>query len=357
MSARTTTTRLMLAIAGSLAVHAWVMSSTRFDLPAPPQAPPPIEARLEPAPMPAVTPAPAPKRKPAATRRVATAKVPVMPVRRYVESTPLYVPPEWELEPDTESGEASVAETESTPADNTVASSQTSPEIPANPLPRRGKIEYSVRYGSGDGLPVGRIVQSWEMENGRYLLASEGETTGLADFFRPQQMRYISQGQITSKGLRPEAFFITRTRKGKTETARAEFDWNHRKILYGYARDKKTAALEDGAQDLISLAYHFSVSPPPPGRLLIPVTTGRDLDLREIEVLPEEVINTPMGQLRAVPLRQVVRPGKEHLEVWLAVQYRYLPVRLRYFDREGEYSGEQVAVDIQFDDGRELALR
>lgn len=363
MLSRNTTARLIWAITGSLAAHAVVMSGMPLNLAAPPQLPPPLEARLEPAPPPVVAqapaPAPAPKRKPAATRQAAV-KAPVIPVRRSVASTPLYVPPEWDLDPGPDVpavDEVSIAEAETTPPEAPPVAQQATPALPVNPLPRKGQIEYSVRYGSDDGLPVGKIVQSWEMKNGKYLLASDGETIGLLDFFRPQQLRYISQGKITSSGLRPDAFFITRTRKGKTETARAEFDWENRKILYGYARDKKIATLEDGAQDLISLAYHFSLSPPAPGRLRIPVTSGRDLDLREIEVLPEEVIETPMGQMRALRLRQIARPGKEHFELWLAIQYHYLPVRLRYFDRNGNYTGEQVALEIRVSDERELAQR
>ncbi len=359
MPTRATTTRLLLAIVGSLAVHAVVMSSVRLELAAPPEQPPPLEARLEPAPPPPAAPAPAPspKRKAAAPRQTTVAKPHTVPIRRSETSTPLYVPPEWDVEPVAESEEPSVADAESPTQENTALAAQAPPEAPANPLPRRGQIEYNVLYGSDDGFPVGRIVQSWEIKNGHYVLTSSGETIGLVDFFRPQQMRYISQGQVTSKGLRPDAFFITRTRGSKTETARAEFDWDHGKILYGYARDRKTAALAEGAQDLMSLAYHFSLSPPPPGRVQIPVTTGKDLDMQEIEILPEEVIDTPMGQLRALPLRQIARAGKSYFNLWLAVRYNYLPVRIRYFDREGNRSGEQVAVEIRVGDERELARR
>lgn len=347
----------MLAIAGSMAVHALVMSSARLELAAPPQMPPPLEARLAPAPAPATAPAPAPapKRKAVATRHAA-AKSPAVPVRRLAAPNSLYVPPDWELGPVPEPEDAPVATAETSPSENLAGAVPSAPEVPVNPLPRRGQIEYSVRYGSDDGLPVGRVVQSWTMENGRYLLASDAETTGLIDLFWPQHMRYISQGQVTSKGLRPDEFFITRTRRGKLETARAKFDWDNRQIVYGYARDNKVAALTDGAQDLMSIAYHFALAPPEPGRVRIPVTSGKDFEIQEIEILPEEVINTPMGRLRALPLRQIVRPGKEHFDVWLAVQYNYLPVRIRHFDRQGEYSGEQVAVEIRVGDERELAL-
>lgn len=346
----------MLAIVGSMAVHALVMSSTRLQLAAPPQMPPPLEARLAPAPAAAPAPAPAPKRKPATTRRAAV-KVHTVPVRRLAAPSSLYVPPDWEGGPVPGPEEAPVAASEPSSAENVASAATSPPEVPVNPLPRRGQIEYSVRYGSDDGLPVGKVVQNWNMENGHYVLTSDAETTGLVDLFSPQHMRYISQGQITSKGLRPDEFFITRTRRGKLESARAKFDWENRQVLYGYARDHQVAPLVDGAQDLMSLAYHFALAPPRPGRISVPVTSGKDFRIQEIDVLPEEVIDTPMGQLRALPLKQIVRPGKEHFDVWLAVQYNYLPVRIRHFDRKGAYSGEQVAVEIRVGDERELALQ
>lgn len=358
MRARATTTRLLLAMAGSLAIHALVMSSARIELAAPPQPRPPLEARLAPAPAPAAAPAPAPapKRKPG-TRLAAAKPLAPPPVARVAAPTTLFVPPEWELDPVSvpELEETPVAGAEPPATEHLALAPQSAPEVPVNPLPRRGRIEYNVLYGSGDGLPVGRVVQIWEMEGGRYLLASDAETTGLIDFFSPQHLRYISQGRVTPQGLRPEAFFITRMRRGKTEAAQARFDWDSRQIRYGYPHDRKVAALVEGAQDLMSLAYHFALSPPKPGRIQVAVTSGKEFDVHEIDVSPEEVIDTPIGQLRALRLSQIARPGKEHFDIWLAVQYNYLPVRLRHYDRKGAYSGEQVAIEIRVGDDAELA--
>ncbi|HXV10060.1 MAG TPA: DUF3108 domain-containing protein [Burkholderiales bacterium] len=353
MRSRFDTTRLLLAMAGSLAIHALVMSSARIELAAPPQPRPPLEARLAPAPAAPAAPKAAPKRRP--ETRQAAAKPLTLPAPVAPSSTPLFVPPEWDLDLVPEPDEAPVAAAEPPSAERLALAPQSAPEVPVNPLPRNGQIEYNVLYGSGDGLPVGRVVQSWKIENDQYLLTSDAETTGLVDFFRPQQLRYISQGRVTAKGLKPEAFFITRTRRGKTEAARAKFDWEQRQIHYGYPHDRKVAGLVEGAQDLMSLAYHFALAPPQPGRYRIAVTSGKDFEVHEIEVFPEEIIETPIGQLRTLPLKQIARPGKEHFDLWLAVQYNYLPVRLRHYDRKGEYSGEQVAVEIRVGDDVELA--
>jgi len=354
-----TTTRLTLAIVGSLALHALVISSARLEMAPPPQPEAPLEARLVPTPPPAVKPLPAtaPARKP--RTRHAAAKLPAPPIPVVATSTPLFVPPELDYEVTPELEEAPVAGAEPLPTERLALAPESVSAVPVDPQPRKGRIEYAILYGSGDGLPVGRAVQSWEMQDGRYVLASDAETTGLVDVFVPQQLRYVSQGRITSEGLRPDSFLITRTRRGKTEEARARFDWNNGQILYGYAREQKAAALTAGTQDLMSLVYHyhFTLAPPKPGRLRVPVTSGKRFETYEVEVFPEEVIDTPIGQLWAVPMKQLARPGKEHFEMWLAVQYNYLPVRIRHYDRKGAYSGEQIAVEIRVGDAKEMASR
>jgi hypothetical protein len=43
----------------------------------------------------------------------------------------------------------------------------------------------------------------------------------------------------------------------------------------------------------------------------------------------------------------VARPGDESIAIWLAADYRYLPVKIRFFDREGRPTGEQVVDRIE----------
>ena len=59
------------------------------------------------------------------------------------------------------------------------------------------------------------------------------------------------------------------------------------------------------------------------------------------------MLETPFGTLRAVPVRQLRRADRETVELWLAPAYRWLPVRIRFYNREGEPSGEQLVTDIR----------
>lgn len=42
--------------------------------------------------------------------------------------------------------------------------------------------------------------------------------------------------------------------------------------------------------------------------------------------------------------------GRESLELWLAIEYRYLPVRIRFCNRKGEPQGEQIVAEIRLGD-------
>lgn len=225
-------------------------------------------------------------------------------------------------------------------------SAETAPGTPPRSLPRRGTITYALTLG-GEGFSVGRVVQSWEIGSGSYKLASDAETTGIVELFRPQRLRWLSKGTVTLQGLRPESFLVSRTRRGRTEASEALFNWSAGSLTYGLARERATAALPGDTQDIMSFIFQLALAPPASGRYRLPITTGSRFETYEIEVGAEEDIDTPLGTMRTLPVKQQRRPGSESIEIWLAAQYRYLPVKIRLLDRDGKLAGEQVASDIR----------
>jgi hypothetical protein len=220
---------------------------------------------------------------------------------------------------------------------------------PLRTLPRKGKITYNLLYGSA-GFPVGRTVQNWQIDGSSYRIASASETTGIVDVFRSQHRNYFSRGSIGREGFRPQSFLMSRNRGRGLEEARAQFDWDAASITLGPVTEPRHETLPAGSQDLVSFAYQLALNPPKPGRLRVPVTNGNKLETYQLDVMPEESIETPLGVLRALPLKQVRSAGEESIEVWLASEYRYLPVRIRFIDREGKPAGEQVVREIRLSD-------
>ena len=229
-------------------------------------------------------------------------------------------------------------------ADSAPAAQQ--PPQPVRALPRKGRIAYTAYFGE-DRFAVGKTVQTWEADSEGYKLGSVSETTGIVELFRSQRHIYLSEGRFTARGLQPRKFFMSRTRRGRTEAAQALFDWDAGTLTFGRVPQRRTAALPAGAQDIVSFMYQLALSPPAPGRVRLPITNGSRFETYDLEVLEVERIETPLGILRALPVKQVPRPGDESVAIWLAVDYRHLPVKIRFFDDRGRLAGEQVVDAIE----------
>ncbi len=211
-------------------------------------------------------------------------------------------------------------------------------------LPPQGEISYSLYYGA-QRFEVGRTVQRWEITGDRYHLSSFSETGGLARLFVSQSFAFESRGDLTATGLRPESFSTRRTRSGTAEEARAEFDWTTMNVAIG--NPAHSIALPPAAQDVVSFMYQLSLMRLTPGRIELPITNGWKMELRKFDVGAEEDLKTVgMGTLRVLPIRQVRQKDEESMDLWLAPDYKLLPVRIVFFNRQGEASGEQLVNKI-----------
>jgi hypothetical protein len=341
----TTRGRLGLAALASLVLHALVIAGNWLPLPQQADGMKPLQARLSP---PLAAEPQALKPPPPAPRRAAPRAAPPVP-EIATAGPPARPDPQPDPQPEAAPVELPTAAPTAPEPPQQLALAAESTAVIAHSLPRRGRITYTLTYGDTRTY-VGKVVQEWQAADGTYRISSDAETGGIVELFRPQRLRYVSQGRITREGLRPETFLMSRTRRGQNEVAQARFDWNAGNLAYGYARDPKNAPLPANAQDFMSFIYQFVVTPPAPGRHRVPITTGSRFEVYEIEVSGEESIETPLGVLKALQVKQLPRPGSESIEIWLAADYRYLPVRIRHFDREGNFSGEQVASEIRVSD-------
>jgi len=348
MSARHASRRLLAAAALSVAAHAALIAGSWLTPPATPPEPPPLSVRLEPLPPPPVKPVPSvvrkqPVRQAAAAPRIAIPRpLPVVtpdPIPIITESAPVAMP---------EPAAAPAAEpVVVAAAEPTVFRMPEAPPLPS--FPRRGNITYLLTMGP-EQTPVGRTVQTWEFEGNEYRLGSQSESTGLIELLRPHRYHYLSQGTLSDQGLRPQRFLASVKRGSRTEESIAVFNWDNHSVRLGRMPQQNTVPLPEGSQDVISFMYQLALAPPAPGRIELPFTRGPRLDVVSFDVLPHEMIETPLGRLRTVPVVQVREQGNESLAIWLATDYRNLPVRIRFYNRDGETSGEQLVSEIRVSD-------
>ncbi|MBY0268404.1 MAG: DUF3108 domain-containing protein [Burkholderiales bacterium] len=325
--------RLLAAAALSVAAHAALLAGSWLSLPDPVPELPPLNVQLQPlAPQPVATPRAVKQKTP---QRIAAAPRTVPQPEAAIPAAPDPVPVTEPAAPEP----VVVAS-----AASTVFKTPEAPPLPS--FPRKGRITYLLTMGP-DQTPVGRTVQTWEFDGTQYTLGSQSESTGLIEMFRPHRYHYLSRGTVSEQGLRPERFLASVKRGSRSEESLAVFNWEQGQVRLGRMPQQTTVALPAGSQDIISFMYQLALLPPAPGRITMPFTRGRQLESTSFDVLPEETIDTPLGRLRAVPVIQARESGRESLAVWLATEYRNLPIRIRFFNRDGELSGEQLVSAIQ----------
>jgi len=221
-------------------------------------------------------------------------------------------------------------------------------------LPRQGRISFSVRYGGND-FEVGRALHAWQQDGKHYQLQNVTQTSGLVAIFRSLKVTQSSQGEIGAAGLRPHEFRVEQ-KTGKESNEVVRFDWQQMRATFasgsGTPREETFIA---GALDLLALVYQFAVVPPGGQKMELMITAGKNFRRHAIEVAGEEKLTTPLGELRTLHLRSAETAGNpaniQRTEFWLALEFHYLPVRIRHVDRKGDIF-DQVAVEMELDGTR-----
>ncbi|MBI4988195.1 MAG: DUF3108 domain-containing protein [Rhodocyclales bacterium] len=323
--------RLLAALFLSLLVHLTVIGSPGWRLPFLDEPEPSgmLEARLAP------RPSPAPALKPSTTRPAAPKPRPPQPV------------PEERAVPEVA---APAASSEPAPA---AALPSAPPAAPAPapvelPWPHQGRIRFTVTRGEGEQTTlVGQSTHTWRHDDATYTLQTLTETVGLAALFRPAKVVQTSEGVLGEEGIVPREFRVERM--GQT-AERVRFDRDAMKVtLFSGERVRREAPLAAGSQDILSQIYQIGLTAA--ARVELMIATGKNYGRYAYEAVGEEKIATRFGELRTWHVKTPALPGEQGMDLWLASDYRNLPVRIRYLDRKGEVF-EQNAVELEVDGAR-----
>ncbi|MCL4725418.1 MAG: DUF3108 domain-containing protein, partial [Rhodocyclaceae bacterium] len=221
------------------------------------------------------------------------------------------------------------------------------------PWPHQGRIRFAITRGEGElGTLLGQSTHSWKQDGLSYTLQTVTETTGLAALFRAVRVVQISEGELGPAGLVPHEFRVERNGR---PAERARFDWDAGKLtLQSGERILRQVALSPGTQDVLSQIYQIGLAGAA-ARVEMMIATGKNYGRYAYEAVGDETIATRFGELRTWHVKTPALPGEQAMELWLASDYRNLPVRIRFLDRKGEVF-EQNAVEFEAD-GARLAAR
>lgn len=195
---------------------------------------------------------------------------------------------------------------------------------------------------------VGDAMITFSADKQAYRLKSTIEPSGLAALLIPTLLQ-TSVGDIGPNGLVPSHYLY---QFGDNENKKyiAQFDWAQQKVFMHSGKGDREAPLPSGAQDLLSFMYQFMFVPPLNDMSLV-VTNGKRMSHYQYSFEGETVINTKMGAIKTLHIMRTDSDHDDKTELWLAVDYRYIPVKIRKVEQKKGKTYELIAREIKTDEG------
>ncbi|WP_020166955.1 MULTISPECIES: DUF3108 domain-containing protein [Methylotenera] len=185
-----------------------------------------------------------------------------------------------------------------------------------------------------DGAAEGSAKITYNLiDNQQYALKSVIKPRGFAALIISDLLQ-TSDGILTKNGLQPNTY-LYRYGDKTDKTYSAKFDWASKMVSLITAKGTKTAEIADGTQDLLSFMYQFMYVAPLE-RMQISIATGKKLANYDYSFDGEESISIPMGEIKTLHIFHAGDDSDEKTELWLALDYQYVPVKIRKTEKNGK---------------------
>ena len=338
---------LCLAIALSLLLHLYLIGGLNFILSPLEMPEPPVEVRLMDA-----APSPLPKKDPISKLRQAK---PEQTRKKRDEIKPIDQPPVAQQSQPAETPQQADNTHEATPATQEPQQVQQVEEGPpatnahaadVAEVKHKPATYVETDFRAYSGGTKGQVQVRYQVKpDGSYVLKSTMQVNGFAGLFFGA-LTQTSVGQVTDRGLKP-LHYLYQYGNSESKARRASFDWAANQLTMEAGKRSITVGLTEGTQDLLSFLYQFMFVPPLES-MQLNVTDGRRLRHFNYSFEGEEDVETDIGKLRSLHLGKSSGDTEEKTEVWLAIEYNYLPVKIRKTEKDGTVI-EQVATRIASD--------
>lgn len=185
-----------------------------------------------------------------------------------------------------------------------------------------------------DGPAEGKAKIVFDLINSdHYQLNFLIEPKGFAALILPNLLQ-TSDGLLTKKGLQPliyEYKFGDKTDKSR----KAVFDWQANILQLSNKDGVTTQAMLEGSQDVLSFMYQFMYVAPLQ-TMQINITNGKKLREYDYQFEGEENVNSALGEVKTMHIAHTGTDTDEKIELWLAINYQYIPVKIRKIDKNGK---------------------
>ena len=194
------------------------------------------------------------------------------------------------------------------------------------------------------GSPEGSATMTYNLLDGtHYQINSVAKARGLAALVLSELVQ-TSEGTLTKTGLQPRKFSYNYGNKA-SKSRLATFDWQAKTVSMQTAAGTQTEPLPDEAQDLLSFMYQFMYVPPL-HTMQIHIVNGKSLRTYDYSFEGENSIPLPMGEVNTIHIQHSNNETEEKIDLWLAVDFQYLPVKILKIDKNGkivEFSASRIS--------------
>jgi hypothetical protein len=324
--------RWFVVLVASILLHLMIfnLADGRLGVPAAPEEPVVVTTTLIPPPAPPVAVAtPTPKAKPRRARAPARAPAPVA-LAPTTEETVGPVPEQNVQMADSNAGNA--------PPSNAAPATEESPasRYKIDPPPS-AQLLYDVRVLHDGQNWYGAGTFNWESGAGRYSITGEASVTIV---FKITVLNFKSEGKIGDFGIAPELYSEKPWRKSLMNT-----HFQHENQLISFSASTATYPYKGGEQDRASIIWQLAgigrgdAQQFAPGATFDVVVAGtRNADTWRMQVVGQEETDTAYGKTATWHIVRQPSPESrdQRLDVWLAPQKEWYPVRVLYTQANGD---------------------
>ena len=197
-------------------------------------------------------------------------------------------------------------------------------------------LKYDVQHANAEGQKTyGHGSISWQVDGERYVIEGDAGVLFIS------ALSFSSTGMIDGQGVAPELYREKRFRKSEINT-----HFNRERNQISFSASEKNYPRAGGEQDRASVIWQLAGIGRGDSEKItvgaeIPVFVAgiRDGEIWTMRVIAEEEIDTGAGKLRSWHFLRTPRPGtfEQTLDLWLAPQLDWYPVRLRQTEANGAW--------------------
>jgi hypothetical protein len=202
-------------------------------------------------------------------------------------------------------------------------------------IPPSAELKYDVQALRDGQMVYGSGKISWSSDGVTY--AVNGEASIL--FFT--LLNFKSSGVIDEFGVAPVLYSEKRFRRPETNT-----HFHRERNTISFSASTATYPRQGGEQDRASIVWQLTGIGrgdterfKPDAEIELFVAGVRDAASWRVRVIGEEQIEIGSGQISAWHVVRIPKPGSydQKLDIWLAPQHEWYPVKLRFTENNGEY--------------------